>query len=130
LNPHAGEGGLFGREEIEEIIPAIKQAQKVGINVEGPIPPDTIFSKVIGGQYDIAVVMYHDQGHIPMKVTGFKYNKKTNIWLSMSGVNVTVGLPIIRTSVDHGVAFGKAGEGRANEESMIEAIQMAVQFIR
>jgi len=130
LNPHAGEGGLFGREEIEEIIPAIKQAQKVGINVEGPIPPDTIFSKVIGGQYDIAVVMYHDQGHIPMKVTGFKYNKKTNIWLSMSGVNVTVGLPIIRTSVDHGVAFGKAGEGRANEESMIEAIQMAIQFIR
>jgi len=130
LNPHAGEGGLFGREEIEEIIPAIKQAQKVGINVEGPIPPDTIFSKVIGGQYDIAVVMYHDQGHIPMKVTGFKYNRKTNKWSSMSGVNVTVGLPIIRTSVDHGVAFGKAGEGRANEESMIEAIQMAIQFIR
>ena len=130
LNPHAGEGGLFGREEIEEIIPAIKQAQKVGINVEGPIPPDTIFSKVIGGQYDIAVVMYHDQGHIPMKVTGFKYIKKTNRWSSMSGVNVTVGLPIIRTSVDHGVAFGKAGEGRANEESMIEAIQMAIDFIR
>jgi len=129
LNPHAGEGGLFGREEIEEIIPAIKQAQKAGINVEGPIPPDTIFSKVIGGQYDIAVVMYHDQGHIPMKVTGFKYNRKTNKWSSMSGVNVTVGLPIIRTSVDHGVAFGKAGEGRANEESMIEAIQMAIQFI-
>ena len=130
LNPHAGEGGLFGREEIEEIIPAIKQAQKVGINVEGPIPPDTIFSKVIGGQYDIAVVMYHDQGHIPMKVTGFKYNRKTNKWSSMSDVNVTVGLPIIRTSVDHGVVFGKAGEGRANEESMIEAIQMAIQFIR
>lgn len=129
LNPHAGEGGLFGREEIEEIIPAIKQAQKANIKVEGPIPPDTIFSKVIGGQYDIAVVMYHDQGHIPMKVTGFKYNRKTNKWSSMSGVNVTVGLPIIRTSVDHGVAFGKAGEGRANEESMVEAIQMAIQFI-
>ena len=128
LNPHAGEGGLFGNEEIEEIIPAIAQAKKEGINAEGPIPPDTIFSKVIGRQYDIAVVMYHDQGHIPMKVTGFKYNQKTNKWSSMSGVNVTVGLPIIRTSVDHGVAFGKAGEGRANEESMVGAIKMAIDF--
>jgi 4-hydroxythreonine-4-phosphate dehydrogenase len=130
LNPHAGEGGLFGREEIEEIIPAIKQAKSEEIIVEGPVPPDTLFSKVMGKQYDIAVVMYHDQGHIPMKVTGFKYNRTTNKWSSMSGVNVTVGLPIIRTSVDHGVAFGKAGEGRANEESMVEAIQMAIQFIR
>jgi 4-hydroxythreonine-4-phosphate dehydrogenase len=128
LNPHAGEGGLFGNEEINEIIPAINQAKKDDINVEGPIPPDTIFSKVLGRQYDIAVVMYHDQGHIPMKVMGFKYNKKTNKWSSMSGVNVTVGLPIIRTSVDHGVAFGKAGEGRANEESMVEAIKMAINF--
>jgi 4-hydroxythreonine-4-phosphate dehydrogenase len=128
LNPHAGEGGLFGKEELEEIIPAIAQAKKEGIDAEGPIPPDTIFSKVIGRQYDIAVVMYHDQGHIPMKVTGFKYNKKTNKWSSMSGVNVTVGLPIIRTSVDHGVAFGKAGEGRANEESMVQAIDMAIDF--
>ena len=130
LNPHAGEGGLFGKEELKEIIPAIAQAKKEGINAEGPIPPDTIFSKVIGGQYDIAVVMYHDQGHIPMKVIGFKYNKETNKWLSMSGVNVTVGLPIIRTSVDHGVAFGKAGEGRANEESMVEAIKMAIDFAK
>jgi len=128
LNPHAGEGGLFGKEEIEEIIPAIIQAKKEGIDVEGPIPPDTIFSKTIGGQYDIAVVMYHDQGHIPMKVIGFKYNKETNKWSTMSGVNVTVGLPIIRTSVDHGVAFGKAGEGRANEESMVGAIKMAIKF--
>ena len=128
LNPHAGEGGLFGKEEIEEIIPAILQAKKEGIDVEGPIPPDTIFSKVIGRQYDIAVVMYHDQGHIPMKVIGFKYNKETNKWSTMSGVNITVGLPIIRTSVDHGVAFGKAGEGRANEESMVEAIKMAIDF--
>jgi len=130
LNPHAGEGGLFGREELEEIIPAIAQARKEHINVDGPVPPDTIFSKVIGGQYDIAVVMYHDQGHIPMKVIGFKYNKETNKWSSMSGVNVTVGLPMIRTSVDHGVAFGKAGEGRANEESMVEAIKMAIDFAR
>jgi len=130
LNPHAGEGGLFGKEEIEEIIPAIVQAKKEGIDAEGPVPPDTIFSKVIGGQYDIAVVMYHDQGHIPMKVVGFKYNKETNKWSSMSGVNVTVGLPIIRTSVDHGVAFGKAGEGRANEESMVQAIDMAIDFAK
>jgi 4-hydroxythreonine-4-phosphate dehydrogenase len=130
LNPHAGEGGLFGNEELKEIIPAIKQAKKENITVDGPVPPDTIFSKVIGGQYDIAVVMYHDQGHIPMKVTGFKYNKATNKWSSMSGVNVTVGLPIIRTSVDHGVAFGKAGEGRANEESMVEAIKMAIDFVK
>jgi 4-phospho-D-threonate 3-dehydrogenase / 4-phospho-D-erythronate 3-dehydrogenase len=129
LNPHAGEGGFFGREEIDEIIPAINEARKDGINVEGPIPPDTIFSKVLGKQYDIAVVMYHDQGHIPMKVMGFKYDKKTNKWSSMSGVNVTVGLPIIRVSVDHGVAFGKAGEGRANEESMVEAIKVAIQLI-
>jgi len=130
LNPHAGEGGLFGNEELKEIIPAIAQARKEHINVDGPVPPDTIFSKVIGGQYDIAVVMYHDQGHIPMKVIGFKYNKETNKWSSMSGVNVTVGLPMIRTSVDHGVAFGKAGEGRANEESMMEAIKMAIDFAR
>jgi len=130
LNPHAGEGGLFGNEELKEIIPAIEQAKKENIIVDGPVPPDTIFSKVIGGQYDIAVVMYHDQGHIPMKVIGFKYNKATNKWSSMSGVNVTVGLPIIRTSVDHGVAFGKAGEGRANEESMVEAIKMAIDFVK
>lgn len=130
LNPHAGEGGLFGNEELKEIIPAIEQAQKEKIIVDGPVPPDTIFSKVIGGQYDIAVVMYHDQGHIPMKVIGFKYNRSTNKWSTMSGVNITVGLPIIRTSVDHGVAFGKAGEGRANEESMVEAIKMAIDFAR
>lgn len=123
-----GEGGLFGREEIDEIIPAIDEAIGEGIDVEGPIPPDTIFSKVLGQQYDIAVVMYHDQGHIPIKIMGFKYNKKTNKWSTMSGVNITVGLPIIRTSVDHGVAFGKAGQGRANEESMVEAIKMAIEF--
>ncbi len=130
LNPHAGEQGLFGDEEIKEIIPAIEQAKEEGIKVEGPIPPDTIFSKVRGNQYDIAVVMYHDQGHIPMKVTGFKYNEDTDKWSSVSGVNATVGLPIIRTSVDHGTAFGKAGEGRANEESMVQAIKMAIDFAK
>lgn len=128
LNPHAGEQGLFGREEMEEIFPAIAEAKNQGLNIDGPISPDTVFSKVIGGQYDIAVVMYHDQGHIPMKVTGFKYDNRSKQWSSMSGVNATVGLPIIRTSVDHGTAYDKAGEGRANEESMVEAIRMAVQF--
>lgn len=128
LNPHSGEQGLFGREEIEEIEPAVHQAQKENIDASGPIPPDTVFSKVRGGQYDIAVVMYHDQGHIPMKVTGFHYNNKTDKWNSISGVNVTVGLPIIRTSVDHGTAFEIAGEGKANEDSMIEAFDMAVNF--
>lgn len=128
LNPHAGENGLFGTEEMDEIIPAIEEAKKAGKNVDGPIPPDTVFSKMKGGQYDIVVVMYHDQGHIPTKISGFNYDRNTNTWLSMSGVNVTVGLPIIRASVDHGVAFGKAGEGRANPESMIQAIEMAVKL--
>jgi len=128
LNPHAGEEGLFGREEIEEIEPAIKQAQKEELNVEGPIPPDTIFSKMQGGQYDLVVVMYHDQGHIPTKLIGFQYDDKTKTWGSMSGVNITCGLPIIRVSVDHGTAFGKAGEGRANPESMIQAIKIAAKF--
>jgi 4-hydroxythreonine-4-phosphate dehydrogenase len=82
-----------------------------------------------GGQYDIVVAMYHDQGHIPTKLTGFNYDRKTNTWLAMSGVNVTLGLPIVRASVDHGVAFGKAGEGRANPESMLQAIKMAIALI-
>ena len=129
LNPHAGENGLFGTEEMDEIIPAIEEAKKSGKDVDGPIPPDTVFSKMQGGQYDIVVVMYHDQGHIPTKLAGFKYDRGTNTWLSMSGVNVTLGLPIIRSSVDHGVAFGKAGEGRANPESMIQAIEMAIKLV-
>ena len=128
LNPHAGEAGMFGREEIEEIQPAIDEARSRGIGAEGPIPPDTVFAKMKGGQYDMVVCMYHDQGHIPTKLAGFSYDQKTNTWTAMSGVNVTLGLPIIRASVDHGVAFGKAGEGRANPESMIQAIQMAVRL--
>ena len=128
LNPHAGESGLFGREEIEEIEPAIMQAQKDGLKVEGPIPPDTVFSKMQGGQYDLVVVMYHDQGHIPTKLLGFQYDEKTKTWGSISGVNITCGLPIIRASVDHGTAFGKAGEGRANPESMVQAVRIAAQL--
>ncbi len=128
LNPHAGEEGLFGREEIEEIKPAIQEARSQGINVEGPIPSDTVFSKMKGGQYDLVVVMYHDQGHIPTKLIGFQYDEKTKTWGSISGVNMTCGLPIIRVSVDHGTAFGKAGEGRANPESMIQAIKIAAKL--
>jgi 4-phospho-D-threonate 3-dehydrogenase / 4-phospho-D-erythronate 3-dehydrogenase len=128
LNPHCGESGLFGHEEIDEICPAIAAARELGMAVEGPIPSDTVFSRMKGGLYDIVVVMYHDQGHIPMKFGGFQFDNRTNTWSSMAGVNVTLGLPIIRSSVDHGVAFGKGGEGRANPQSMIEAIKMGAQL--
>ena len=128
LNPHAGETGLFGREEIEQIEPAVQAARAEGIQVEGPIAPDTVFSKMQGGQYDLTVVMYHDQGHIPTKLIGFKYDEATKTWSDVSGVNITCGLPIIRVSVDHGTAFGKAGEGRANPESMIQAITIAAHL--
>jgi 4-hydroxythreonine-4-phosphate dehydrogenase len=127
LNPHAGEGGLFGNEEIEEINPAIEAAKAEGIDVVGPLPADTLFAKAKGGEYDAVVAMYHDQGHVAMKTAGFVYNEDKQ-WSAVSGVNVTLGLPIIRTSVDHGVAFGKAGEGRANPQSMIQAIKMAAQL--
>jgi 4-hydroxythreonine-4-phosphate dehydrogenase len=124
LNPHCGEEGLFGHEDDEEIRPAVEHAAGEGKNVEGPVPADTVFSKMRGGMYDAVVVMYHDQGHIPTKLVGFQYDEQTGQWGVMSGVNVTLGLPIVRTSVDHGTAFGKAGEGRANPQSMIEAIKL------
>ena len=124
LNPHCGEEGMFGYEDDQEILPAVEHARKKGYDVEGPIPADTVFSKMRGGMYDAVVVMYHDQGHIPMKFFGFQYDQKTGQWGEMSGVNITLGLPIVRTSVDHGTAFGKAGEGRANPQSMIEAIKL------
>lgn len=128
LNPHCGENGMFGTEEIEEIQPAIDQAMGEGIYIpEGkPTPPDTVFSKAIGGWYDIVVVMYHDQGHIPLKVKGFVYNKKEKHWDAVAGVNVTLGLPIIRASVDHGTGFGHAGSGTANELSLTNAIDYAI----
>ncbi len=122
LNPHAGENGLFGTEEIDHIIPAIEEAKRLGIDADGPHPPDTIFPKMKGGQYDIVVCMYHDQGHIPVKLTGFQYDKIKKRWKNMSGVNITLGLPIIRVSVDHGTAFDIAGKGMANPESMVQAI--------
>lgn len=125
LNPHAGEDGLFGTEELEEIVPAVREARALGINAEGPVPPDTLFAKARGGQYDVAVAMYHDQGHIPLKTVSFRLDPQTAKWTAVSGVNVTLGLPIIRTSVDHGVAFGKAGKGTACARSMIDAIMLA-----
>ncbi len=129
LNPHASEGGLFGDEEEKEIIPAIEQAKVDGINAFGPFPPDTIFSRARGGEFDAVIAMYHDQGHIAMKTAGFIYDRDGK-WSSISGVNVTLGLPIIRTSVDHGVAFDKAGEGIANPQSMIQAIKLAVKLCK
>ena len=128
LNPHCGEGGLFGREEIEEIAPAVAQANREGIRAEGPIPPDTVFSKALGGWYDIVVAMYHDQGHIPLKVVGFTYDREAKAWSAVEGVNITLGLPSIRTSVDHGTAFDQAGTGRANELSLKNAIEYAIRF--
>ena len=128
LNPHSGENGMFGTEEIEEITPAIEAAKAVGICVEGPIPPDTIFSKARGGWYDIVVAMYHDQGHIPLKVVGFVYNQDEGKWDAVAGVNITLGLPIIRTSVDHGTAFDQAGTGEASELSLINAIDYAIKM--
>ena len=128
LNPHAGESGMFGNEEIDEIIPAINEAKALKINADGPIPPDSLFSKAKGGLYDVVVAMYHDQGHIPLKVVGFNWNEKKQKWDSICGVNITLGLPIIRSSVDHGTAFGKAGKGTATELSMIHAIEYAVKM--
>lgn len=118
LNPHNGEEGLFGDEEAREIEPAVKEAREMGIEVDGPIVPDTLFVRMLKDEYNIAVVMYHDQGLIPMKMESFG-----------SGVNVTIGLPIIRTSVDHGTAFGIAGKGVADYISLKEAVLTANRMI-
>lgn len=128
LNPHSGENGLFGREEIDEILPAVVEARAAGFHAEGPIPPDTLFSRAKGGQYDIVVAMYHDQGHIPLKVVGFNWDEGSKRWNSVSGVNITLGLPIIRSSVDHGTAFDQAGMGTATAESLLNAIEYGVKL--
>lgn len=117
LNPHAGEAGIFGDEEIKKIRPAVKKAQKEGITVSGPYPPDTVFHKAYKGDVDIVVCMYHDQGLIPLKMIAFD-----------KGVNVTIGLPFIRTSPDHGTAYDIAWKGIANPSSMIEAIKLAAML--
>jgi 4-hydroxythreonine-4-phosphate dehydrogenase len=115
LNPHGGEGGLFGTEEIEQITPAVKEAQALGIDARGPFPADSIFTRALTGEFDAVLAMYHDQGHIPIKVYGFE-----------KSVSVALGLPFIRTSVDHGTAFDIAGKGIADSQSMAEAIKTAV----
>jgi 4-hydroxythreonine-4-phosphate dehydrogenase len=118
LNPHSGEGGLFGDEELREITPAVTMLREKGWDVSGPVPADSVYWRALQGQFDAVVAMYHDQGHIPIKVLGL-----------LEGVNVTLGLPIIRTSVDHGTNFGKAGKGTADPTSLIEAIKLAVRFV-
>ena len=130
LNPHCGEHGLFGREEIEEIQPAIDAAMAEGIIIpeKAPTPPDTIFSKALGGWYDIVVAMYHDQGHIPLKVKGFVYNRELKKWDAVAGVNITLGLPIIRTSVDHGTGEDLAGDGTSNQISLVNAMDYAIRM--
>ena len=130
LNPHAGEHGLFGDEEINEIIPAIELAQAEGIDAVGPCPPDSVFSEMNGGWYDMVVCMYHDQGHIPTKTLGFVYDREAGGWKAVEGVNITLGLPIIRTSVDHGTGFALAGKGTSNELSLVNAIDYALRMAR
>jgi 4-hydroxythreonine-4-phosphate dehydrogenase len=117
LNPHAGEGGLFGTEEIKQIAPAVKEAQSLGIDALGPFPADSIFPRAINGEFDVVLAMYHDQGHIPIKVHGFERS-----------VSVALGLPFVRTSVDHGTAFDIAGKGIADSQSLEEAIKTAVRL--
>jgi 4-phospho-D-threonate 3-dehydrogenase / 4-phospho-D-erythronate 3-dehydrogenase len=126
LNPHAGENQLFGDEEVNEIIPAIEQANKLGYTVEGPFPPDTMFVKAVQGKFDGCIAMYHDQGHIPFKLEGFKWDNEKETMKSVKGVNITLGLPIIRTSVDHGTAFEIAGQGIASADAMLVAIDYAI----
>jgi 4-phospho-D-threonate 3-dehydrogenase / 4-phospho-D-erythronate 3-dehydrogenase len=117
LNPHAGEDGAFGREEIDEIMPAVTACRECGILCDGPFPPDTVFRKMRAGEYDMVIAMYHDQGHIPLKLLAMD-----------EGVNVTLGTPIVRTSVDHGTAFDIAGKGVACERSLVEATKLAARM--
>jgi 4-hydroxythreonine-4-phosphate dehydrogenase len=125
LNPHAGEGGVLGRYDIDVAAPVLEQLKSQGIDVTGPVPGDTVFVKMRARQFDAVVAMYHDQGHIPVKLLGFSVDPKTGAWEALSGVNITLGLSVIRTSVDHGTAFDIAGKGIASERSLIEAIEYA-----
>lgn len=130
LNPHSSDGGLFGDEEEKQIIPAIEDALARGYRVEGPIPADTLYPKAIGGVYDGCVAMYHDQGHIPFKIVGFQWDRAARRMSSVRGVNITLGLPIIRTSVDHGTAMEIAGQNVASAEAMVLAIDYALALHR
>jgi 4-hydroxythreonine-4-phosphate dehydrogenase len=118
LNPHGGDDGLMGREELDTIRPAVEAARAEGIDAHGPIPADSVFFRAIRGEFDAVVAMYHDQGHIPIKTHGFERS-----------VTVTLGLPIVRTSVDHGTAFDIAWQGKAHEDSMVEAVCLAAQLV-
>ena len=124
LNPHASDGGLLGDEDDAEIRPAIERARAAGIDAQGPESPDTVFRRAARGAFDAVVAMYHDQGHIPIKMLGVDGNA------AVGGVNVTIGLPIVRTSVDHGTAFDIAGEGVASEASMVDAVRVAAEIAR
>lgn len=128
LNPHGGEGGLFGDEEIRFITTAVRDCTEEGIQVYGPFPSDSIYPQLIGGRYDGVVAMYHDQGHIAFKLANFSFDSQAQEWGTVTGVNVTLGLPIIRTSVDHGTAFDLAGTGKASERSLLDAIEVAVKL--
>ena len=128
LNPHASDGGLFGWEEEKEITPAVKELQERGFNVDGPVPPDSLFAKACCGKYDGCVAMYHDQGHIPFKVVGFQWDKETGKMEAAKGVNITLGLPIIRVSVDHGTAFDVAGKDIASPDAMLLSIDYATKM--
>lgn len=128
LNPHCSEGGLFGWEEEKEIMPAVEELKARGYNVEGPIPPDSVFAKAKSGKYDGVVAQYHDQGHIPLKVLGFNWDAETGKMLPQKGVNITLGLPIIRVSVDHGTAFDVAGKGVAAEDALISSVEYATRM--
>jgi len=129
LNPHAGEGGILGREDGEVIAPVVKAYAAAGHAVTGPWAGDTVFIKLRAGQFDAVAAMFHDQGHIPVKLLGFSIDPATGAWQSVSGVNVTLGLPILRTSVDHGTAFDIAGRGIANADSMVDAIAYAIELV-
>jgi 4-phospho-D-threonate 3-dehydrogenase / 4-phospho-D-erythronate 3-dehydrogenase len=118
INPHAGENGLFGHgEEESKVVPAVEACRAEGIDAQGPLPADTVFFRAVRGDFDLVVAMYHDQGHAPVKVLGLE-----------TGVNITIGLPVVRTSVDHGTAFDIAGTGKADDASMLEALRQAIEL--
>lgn len=129
LNPHSGEGGILGKEDDAIIAPVIREYAARGVQISGPVPGDTVFIKLRAGQYDAVVAMFHDQGHIPVKLLGFNVDPATGKWQAISGVNITLGLPILRTSVDHGTAFDIAGKGIANADSLVEAAEYAMKLI-
>lgn len=118
LNPHGGEGGMLGREEIDEIAPAVEQCQRLGMNVQGPYPADSIFYRAIGGEFDAVLALYHDQGHIAIKVHNFE-----------ESVTATMGIPFVRTSVDHGTAFDIAGKNKADANGLTKALQIAIDML-